>query len=251
MNKGLKILIADDQEYFRIWLKELLLANFPNISAIEETSKVSDLVSKQAASKTDVIFLDIEFRDQAMHGIAAAELIWKADPTVTIVICSAHKEEVYVKKLFKIVPSEATYGYILKDQSIERFVDAGRAIFSSQSWIDPEVYKIFKRPTDKNVDLTDSEYETIVLIALGLGDKACAELLYIGEKAVQARLSNVYSKLGLPARGGGGPDAGTLNNRCRAVWVALTRGLIDEVDLRQHEAEISKLAKARGLKLSF
>jgi DNA-binding NarL/FixJ family response regulator len=249
MNKGLRVLIADDQEYFRVWLKELLFANFPEITAVEETSQIADLPSKAATSKAEVIFLDIEFRDQAMHGIAAAELIWKANPNVTIVICSAHKEEVYVKKLFKIVPPETNYGYILKDQSVGRFVDAGKAIFSSQSWIDPEVYKIFKRPADRNVDLTDSEYETIVLTALGLGDRACAELLYIGEKAVQARLSNVYSKLGLPARGG--PDAGTLNNRCRAVWVALQRGLIDEVDLRQHETEILKLANVRGMKLPF
>ncbi len=102
---------------------------------------------------------------------------------------------------------------------------------------------------DKKVDLTDSEYETIVLIALGLGDRTCAELLYVGEKAVQARLSRVYAKLGLPARGA--TDAGALNSRCRAVWIALQKGLIHDVDLRQHEIEVSKLTQSRGMNIPF
>jgi DNA-binding NarL/FixJ family response regulator len=245
----LKILIVDDQDYFRSWLKQLLLTNFANIKTIVESANVEESIAQAAQSSPDVIFMDIEFRDQKMHGITAAERIWKANPGVAIVICSAHKEEVYIRKLFKIVPPESTYGYVLKDQSVQRFVDAGNAVFSSESWIDPEVYKIFARPADKKVDLTDSEYEAIVLIALGLGDRTCAELLYIGEKAVQARLSHVYAKLGLPARGT--PDSGTVNSRCRAVWVALQRGLIDDVDLRQHEVEVSKLAKSRGMNLPF
>jgi DNA-binding NarL/FixJ family response regulator len=249
MKENLNILIVDDQDYFRSWLKQLLSTNFPNIATIKETAQVEESIALAAETNPDVIFMDIEFRDQATHGIAAAERIWKANPRIAIVICSAHKQEVYIKKLFKIVPPETTYGYVLKDQSVQRFVEAGKAVFSSESWIDPEVYKIFRRPADKKFDLTDSEYETIVLIALGLGDRACAELLYIGEKAVQARLSHVYAKLGLPARGT--PDSGALNNRCRAVWLALQKGLIHDVDLKQHEIEISKLAKSRGMNIQI
>jgi DNA-binding NarL/FixJ family response regulator len=249
MNEHLKILIVDDQDYFRSWLKQLLSTNFPNIETIVELANVEESIAMASEMNPDVIFMDIEFRDQPLHGITAAERIWKVNPSTAIVICSAHKEEVYIRKLFKIVPPEATYGYVLKDQSVQRFVEAGKAVFSLESWIDPEVYKIFGRPSDKKVDLTDSEYEAIVLIALGLGDRTCAELLYIGEKAVQARLSHVYAKLGLPARGT--PDSGTLNSRCRAVWVALQRGLIDDVDLRQHELEVSNLAKSRGMKIPF
>jgi DNA-binding NarL/FixJ family response regulator len=249
MKEQLKILIVDDQDYFRSWLKQLLTANFPNIISIAEAENAEESVGIAAKLNPDVIFMDIEFRNQPMHGIAAAERIWKNQPQVAIIICSAHKEEVFIKKLVKIVPTDGTYGYVLKDQSVQRFVDAGKAVFSSESWIDPEIYKIVRRPTDKNVDLTDSEYETIVLIALGLGDRACAELLYVGEKAVQARLSQVYSKLGLPAKGT--PEAGTLNNRCRAVWMARQKGLIHDADLRQHEDEVSKLAKSRGMNLSL
>jgi DNA-binding NarL/FixJ family response regulator len=244
----LKILIADDQEYFRSWLKQLLCSNFPEIETILETASVEDSIGLACQSSPDLVLLDIEFRDQPLHGMAAAEKIWQAKPNTTIMICSAHKEEVYIKKLAKIVPAEATYGYVLKDQSVQRFVYATRSMLADESWIDPEVYKIFRRPSNKKVDLTDSEYETIVLIALGLGDRACADLLYLGEKAVQARLSRVYSKLGLPAKGGS--DSGMLNNRCRAVWVALRRGLIDEVDLRQHEIEVSKLTQSRGLSIN-
>jgi len=249
MKESLKVLIVDDQDYFRNWLKQLLSSNFPDITTITEISQVEESIAVAAETSPDVIFMDIEFRDQPAHGIAAAERIWKVNPRIAIIICSAHKEEVYIRKLFKIVPPEATYGYVLKDQSVQRFVDAAKAVFSSESWIDPEVYKIFRRPADKKFDLTDPEYEAIVLIALGLGDRACAELLYVGEKAVQARLSHVYAKLGLPARGT--PDSGALNNRCRAVWLALQKGLIHDVDLKQHEIEISKLAKTRGLNIQI
>lgn len=244
-NERLKILIADDQDYFRNWLKEFLIANFPEMATIKETGNVEESISIAASLSPDIIFMDIEFRDQPLHGIAAAERIWKNNPHTSIIICSAHKEEVYIKKLFKIVPADASYGYVLKDQSIQRFIDVTKAVSASESWIDPEVFQVIQRPVERNFDLTASEYETLVLIALGFSDRACSELLYVGEKAIQARLSNVYSKLDLPAKGAA--DAGALNNRCRAVWVALQKGLIDETDLRQHENEISKAIKNRSI----
>src|SRR4029077_20284457 len=92
------IVIADDQERERAWLKGLLtrqLCQEGPILEAEDGQKALELVREY---KPALGFLDIEM--PIMSGIKAAETILKESPEMPIVILSNHSDEVFVRKLW-------------------------------------------------------------------------------------------------------------------------------------------------------
>jgi DNA-binding NarL/FixJ family response regulator len=100
--------------------------------------------------------------------------------------------------------------------------------------IDREVRGIQHRVQDHLEGLTDSEYESLVDLALGLTDRAIAARRGLSTRGAQARIKHIYEKLGLAAAGAGP----SFNSRTRAVYLALTRGMINVDELRREEARL-------------
>ncbi|MFJ8492834.1 LuxR C-terminal-related transcriptional regulator [Streptomyces sp. NPDC094038] len=63
-------------------------------------------------------------------------------------------------------------------------------------------------------ELTDREIEVVTLLAQGLGNRAIARSLFLGEATVKTHLVRIYRKLGV-------------ENRAAAVSEALRRGLVE------------------------
>lgn len=241
-------LIADDHEFVRTWLRDELTRQYAGLSAVHVADNPTEAVAKAISLKPDVIFLDIDFEtDRSTNGIDAAERIWKEHEKAAIIIVSSHKAEIYIKQLYKITPVDATYGYVLKDKVAQDLVHAVDAVLSGDCWVDPEVMRITNRATRKDLTLSDNEYEALVCIALGLSDSTAGRLLCLTEKAIQARLQLLYSKFGITPKGH--LDAALYNPRCRAVWIGLQRGLINESELQSWAAEFAAKAKECGLNI--
>ena len=83
---------------------------------------------------------------------------------------------------------------------------------------------------------SNSEYEVLIDIALGLTDNSIAERRYLSRRGVQNRLHTLYAKLcadaGISTTRVGGE---VLNARTRAVAVALQRGLINAFELEREQ----------------
>jgi len=240
-------LIADDDEFFRNWLKDELKRCFPTLKEVYEAASVQGAMAQALAHKPDIIFLDVVFRDQPMDGIRTAEQIWQSHPKAAILIVSSHKSETYVRNLKTVTASAGTFGWLMKTNVVKDVTKATEALLSGDCWIDREVFRIFDRVSTRGFGLTETEYTALVFIALGLSDRATAALCYLTEQAVQARLRSLYTKLGIPAKGT--PNSGAHNPRCRAIWIALQRGLITEQELRIRAGEIRAKATQVGLLL--
>lgn len=231
------IVIADDQDRERAWLRELLardLSQHGPIYEAEDGQRALELVREHRPS---VVFLDIEM--PVMSGIKSAESILKELPLTPIIILSNHSDEVFVRRLWKMVPSDGAFGYVLKDSTDLQVIDAAKAVLGGDCWIHPTIQRIVRRTESGATGLTNAEFEVLVCIAIGFTDKAIAKRLYITDKAVQARLKCLYSRLGIPIKGASEDDE--YNHRCRALNLAFRRGLINRGELAEWEEQSSQL----------
>lgn len=249
MLRNFSVLVADDHEYFREWMREELTRSFPSLSAVYETNNAHEAISKAVSLRPELIFMDIEFsKDRSLDGIDAAEQIWSKHPEAAIVITSNHAGEIYVKRLYKITPETGGYGYVLKDSVAEYLNEVVKRMLSGDCWIDPAIRRIENRMAKTNYNVTGNEYEVLVCIALGLNDRSIAQLLCLTNRAIQARLRSLYDRFAIPDKADqNDPNAGVFNPRCRAIWYGFQRGLIDESELKARAIELSKQARDRGL----
>lgn len=228
------ILIADDEDRDRNWLKDLLEKNISDQGPVHEVSDGQAAVDAAIKIKPNLIFLDIKMPQ--LSGIKAAEAILKQLPTSGVIILSNFSDEVYVRQLWKVVPPDGVFGYVLKSASNEQVVEAAKAVISGDCWIHPGISRVIQRTQNRATSLTAAEYEALVCIALGLTDSTIARRLYLTEKAVQSRLKSLYSKLAIPGRGE--QQDVEYNQRCRAVHISYRRGLLNQSELDDWESKL-------------
>lgn len=224
------VVIADNQERDRAWIKELIVKNLSQVLPLHEAENGGDAVKLTLAHKPSLVFLDIDM--PVLSGIRAAEEIIKELPDTGIIILSNHADEVWVRKIWKIMPSSGSFAYLLKDATDQQVVEAAQAVLNGDCSIFPRVQKILRRTESGPDSLTDSEFEVLASIAAGLTDKAIARRLFVTEKAIQARLKSVYSKLGCSSIQG---QEDEFNHRCRAINIAVRRGLVNKTELDDWE----------------
>ncbi len=227
------IVIADDQERERAWLRELLTQRFVaqgRIYEAEDGQRAYELVREH---KPSLVFLDIEM--PVMSGVKSAARILKEQPQMPIVILSNHSDEVFVRQLWKMVPPTGAFGYVLKDSTDQQVIDAANAVLGGDCWIHPRIQRIARRTENGATGLTEAEFEVLICIAIGFTDRAIAKRLYITDKAVQARLKCLYTKLGISTKGASEDDE--YNHRCRALNLAFRRGLINRAELSDWEEQ--------------
>jgi DNA-binding NarL/FixJ family response regulator len=233
------ILIVDDEERDRKWLKSLLADNVGEKHPIQEAHDGQEAVDMALKLKPDLVFLDIKM--PKISGIKAAELILQKLPETGVIMLSNFSDEVYVRQLWKIVPPNGAFGYVLKNASNEQVVEAAKAVLSGDCWIHPGIARVIQRTQNRATSLTAAEYEALVCIALGLTDHTIAKKLYLTEKAVQSRLKSLYAKLGIPGRSEGHETE--FNQRCRACYLANRRGLINQSELEDWESKLMEPVK--------
>ncbi|MBS1955068.1 MAG: response regulator transcription factor [Cyanobacteria bacterium SZAS-4] len=248
-SRELTVLIADDKEFWRQWLKEEMEKLFPNMQRVTVVEMAAEAIARASTEKPTLIFLDIEFRKETEDGIHAAEQIWKNNPQASIIIVSNHSEEAFVKRLYKVTPETGAYGYLLKDNAGMYLQKAISGVLAGDCWIDPEVARVVSRMSKQEHTLSEGEFEALVCIALGYTDTTAGKVLHVTERAVQARLRSLYSKFAIPAKDH--EDAGILSPRCRAVWLATQRGLLTEADLKKWSEKLAKIGKDSGIKLDL
>ncbi len=230
------ILIVDDEERDRLWLRNLLSqGDFSEHGKIEEAHDGERAVELANKLQPALIFLDIKM--PKLSGIKAAEQILKNLPNTGIIMLSNFQDEVYVRQLWKIVPPNGAFGYVLKNASNDQVIEAARAVLSGDCWIHPGIARVIQRTQNKATNLTTAEYEALICISVGMTDHAIAKRLYLTEKAIQSRLKSLYAKLGIPGRSEA--QETEYNQRCRAVFVALQRGLVNQSELQEWDSKIS------------
>lgn len=222
----MNFLVAEDDPFHRSFLRSTLEATLEADDVIFEATTGEEALQAAKDHAIDAIIMDLQMPKG--NGVETATVIWQANADVRILFWSNYSDEAYVRGISRIVPQGAVYGYLLKTASKERLALAVRGVFrEDQCIVDREIRGIQQRNENNLEGLSDSEFEVLFDIALGMTDRAIAARRKMSTRGVQSRLKGLYDKLGVDHAEGAISDGPLYNSRTRAVWIALSRGLLN------------------------
>lgn len=239
-------LIAEDDPLHRGFLREVLGQCDIGEFRLIEVDNGEDAIRQMEEQDARGVILDLQMPRQT--GVQVARWLWARAPSTPILFWSNYADEAYVRGISRIVPANTAYGYLLKSASRERLSRAIHCVFvDGQNIIDREVRSVQERRQARTSSLSETEYEVLLDIAIGLTDHAIAERRHISLRSVQGRLQQLYLKLGLDERPPPGAAPAVYNSRGRAVAVALIRRLINGRTVEIAESEYAEeLKKTRA-----
>lgn len=164
---------------------EVLAAGYDGLEAVKLYTKY----------RPDLILMDI--RMQKMNGIDATKEILKIDPDAKILLITTFQDDEYISSALSL----GCKGYILK-QNIKGIIPAINAVYSGNLVFDSKIVSNIKRysPKNINVNLSDREFDILLLVAEGLNNKEIADRIFLSEGTIRNYISNLLDKLSLRDR---------------------------------------------------
>jgi DNA-binding NarL/FixJ family response regulator len=207
-----RIVIGEDAVLLRVGLIQVL--DEAGEDVVAEVGDAPALIDAVGMHRPDIAIVDVRMPpDMTDDGLRAAIEIRRQWPKTAILVFSQYVEEVFAAEL--LTTGTEGLGYLLKDRVAEvtEFVDAVRRVGAGGTALDPEVVaQLVARSSrqDPLGRLTPRERQVLALMAEGRSNQAIAAALVISDGAVEKHVSNVFTKLDLPA-------AGSDNRRVLAV----------------------------------
>lgn len=234
----MQVLIVEDDPVHRSFLREAVETALPECTAVLEAA--DGHIGERVAREAGILHVIMDLQMPNRTGVEAARTIWRERPATAIMFWSNYADEAYVRGVARIVPEGAAYGYLLKSASEDRLRLALRSIFvEGQCVIDKEIRGVQQKSQDRSSGFSDSEYEVLLDVAVGLTDRAIASRRRLSLRSVQNRLQQLYEKLGV-AQPEGDREEALFNLRTRAVTVALQRRLLNPTAIEQAEIELRR-----------
>jgi len=194
-----RLLIVDDHVVVRKGI-ETVLSSEPSISVVGEAEDGEEAIWKAKSLKPDVILMDLVM--PYMDGVAAIAEIKRCIPHVKIIVLTSFEDNAKIDAAMEA----GADGYLLKDVGRHGLMQAIRTVQQGDLPLAPHVARHLVRTVAKSRDapgrkpLTKREEEVLQLVARGLGNRAVAEALNIGEGTVKVHMANILHKLNVSSR---------------------------------------------------
>jgi PAS domain S-box-containing protein len=199
--EGMRVVIADDAPMIRHGLVELLANS--GVEVVAQAGDATALLREVERHAPDLAIVDIHMPPtQTREGVYAASEIRRRFPSVGILLLSSYVESREVIDLF--AATARGVGYLLKDSvvDVDQLLDALERIKEGAIVLDPKIVVDLVgrslRP-DPLERLTAREREVVELMAEGRSNAAIAQTLWVTEGAVAKHITNIFSKLEIPA----------------------------------------------------
>jgi DNA-binding NarL/FixJ family response regulator len=197
-----RILLVDDQSLFREALATLLAVH-EGVEVVGEAGDGDEALRKAAELVPDVVLMDL--RMPVLDGIGATRRLRVEQPEVRVIALTTFDDD---EDVFAALRAGAV-GYLLKDVSSARLVEAVHAAARGESVLQPSVAaKVVARfaqlpdtaaearPQPLVVPLSDRELGVLRLLADGRSNREIAAELFLAEGTVKNHVTNVLAKLG-------------------------------------------------------
>lgn len=203
----MRVVIAEDHALLREGVVALLRER--EIEVVAQAEDGEGLLRIVAGHKPDLAIIDVRlpptFTDE---GIRAALEARVRHPGLGVLILSQYIEPIYTAEL--LASGEGGVGYLLKERvgEVATFVDAVQRVAEGGTALDREVVAELVRTredeggADALAALTPREREVLGLMAEGRTNAAIAAALVVTPGAVEKHISNIFTKLDLPASEG-------------------------------------------------
>ena len=173
------------------------------------------------STSPDVVLMDL--RMPVMDGVEATRRINQLGKGIKVIVLTTFDDD---ETIFEGLRAGAV-GYLLKDVSSEKLVEAIQAAYQGDYFLLPSITakvvsefsrisKPARRQKEENIPdpLSAREIEILRIVATGASNKEIADQLFISEGTVKNHLSSILSKLGV-------------RDRMQAILKAREYGIID------------------------
>ena len=206
MSAPVRVLLADDQALFREALATLLRAR-PEVEVAGQAADGAQVLEQAAVLRPDVVLMDLHM--PVLDGIGATRRLSVEQPGVRVLALTTFDDD---EDVFAALRAGAL-GYLLKDVSGDRLVEAVLAAARGESVLQPSVAaKVVARVARMTEDvprprpqplvepLTERELAVLRLLAEGGSNREIAAALFLAEGTVKNHVTNVLAKLGVRDR---------------------------------------------------
>lgn len=200
----IRILLVDDHMVIRMGLMTAT-SDTEDMEVVADVESGEEAIEAYRALRPDIVVLDL--RMHGMGGIETIHALKQEFGNVRILVFSnyAKGEEVYQAM------KAGAAGFVVKEMSLECFLEAIRVIHSGERYLPPQVAaRIGERML---AQLSPRELDVLEHVAKGLSNKEIAARLGVVEGTVKIHVAKILSKLGV-------------SDRTQALVVALKRGII-------------------------
>jgi DNA-binding NarL/FixJ family response regulator len=212
----IRIVLADDQNLIRRGLRALLKTD-PELEIVGEAENGLEAIDLVETLQPDLVLMDI--RMPMMDGVLGTQEICQRFPATKVLVLTTFNDRAYVSQALQAGAS----GYLLKDTPFEELTQAIRLVhkgytqlgpgLASKSLISPSPSTTLISP-DWWEKLTPREQEIVQSIAKGASNREIAAELFLAEKTVKNRITNILSQL-------------DLRDRTQLAIVAIQQGIAD------------------------
>ena len=196
-----RVMLVDDQALFREALGVLLEVR-AEIEVVGEAGDGAAALERSAALRPDVVLMDLHM--PVLDGIAATRRLRVEQPGVRVLALTTFDDD---EDVFAALRAGAV-GYLLKDVTSDRLVEALLAAARGESVLQPSVAARVvarfagmpddagPRPQPLVVPLSERELEVLRLLGDGCTNREIATSLFLAEGTVKNHVTNVLAKLG-------------------------------------------------------
>ena len=209
----IRVAIVDDHPMFRMGLAAAI-DEMDGIELVGEAQRADQVEALVADAAPDVVLLDVRLADAS--GLEVNRWLAERHPGVRVVMLTMSEDHDTALTALR----DGASGYLVKGAGPERVEHALRAVAAGDVVLDQALAQAVSelaharrssasRPFPQ---LTDREFNVLVLVAEGLDNHAIARQLVLSPKTVRNHVSNVFTKI-------------QANDRPHAVVLARRMGL--------------------------
>ena len=193
----INILLVDDHTIVRDGLKRIISESIGMevISEAENGQSALDIIYEN--SSINFVVLDISMPGRS--GLDVLKDIKNYNPKLSVLMLSMHAQDQYAIRTLKAGAS----GYLTKESASELLVEAIQKIHQGGRFISNELAELLAlRLNDKKVDyphdqLSDREYQVMILIASGKTIIEISKELVLSDKTISTYRARILEKMSL------------------------------------------------------
>jgi DNA-binding NarL/FixJ family response regulator len=203
----IRVLLVDDQQLVRAGLR-MLCDSADDLEVVGEAEDGHEAVLLAESQAPDVVLMDL--RMPRVDGIVATQRITDRIPSARVVVLTTFDDDDH---LYPALAAGAC-GFLAKDMSPERLLDAIRRAHAGETPFTPRVLRRLvdkavsgqnerKRPSapaTPEVDLTTREREVVEQVGAGLSNAEISERLHMGVTTVKTHIASLMAKTGCANR---------------------------------------------------
>lgn len=198
MSEPIRVIIVDDESLVRAALRVFLEAA-DDFDLVGEADNGADAVTLVRTERPDVVLMDVQM--PTMDGIEATRRLTQEFPgTKVVALTTFSAERVIVPML-----AAGASGYLVKDTSPDRILDAARMAHEGGYVLSPRVAKELitsvaqheqtpSRSLSRDEELTERELEVVALLARGMSNAEIATAMFVSEGTVKSHLGRITAK---------------------------------------------------------